>query len=733
MIRPLPARLTPSWWFLSAILLCVSFAVLEAAPPTSGPAKKVPGQFLPVLEPITSETIAEIRAKTRQLIDRSALKGEEPILVFEFRPGETAPGTSEGFASLELASYISRKIAGAKMTVAYVPEPLEGYAVLAVMACDEIVMGPQASLGPIAPGGQQANSDLREPIRNLAMRTGRDPDLLLGMLNREADLRAVRTANKQVHYVFAENLATFKTTNQVLEEGPAWKGGQRGVLTAQAARDEGFVKLTADSPVEVARYYDLAGQSMANNPILGQNVKPVWIKIDGVIDPVKKSYLSRRIEQARQERVNLVFFEIDSPGGIDSAADGVADLIAGIKDMKTVAYINDRAVGVSALVALACNEIVFHKDAMMGDVRQLVTSRGGQTQALDDRQIQTLARRAAGLAQQNGHPAAVARAMVDPEAAVVEATDSKTGARCFVLRTQVEAAPERYLNPEVRKEAGHVLEVSAKEAETYGLGQSVGDKEELKAFYGLRGKDIRVDGPTWVDSLVTVLTDPFVSWLLLFVGLFMLVLELKLPGIGLPAITSALAFLLFFWSHYLSGTADQLEIILFLVGLVCLALELFVFPRLRRLRDERGTPDPHEHRDGESHVRLAHAGVRISGDGLYAPPSDGRNGGGRRRGHRAGAILPLATALQPPDLEAGALDRHGRRRPDGEALARGIRVARVPGRRDRPYDHDAPAVGKGPLRRALDRRHRGRILHRARQPRRSGRGAGIARHRQASR
>jgi membrane-bound serine protease (ClpP class) len=58
----------------------------------------------------------------------------------------------------------------------------------------------------------------------------------------------------------------------------------------------------------------------------------------------------------------------------------------------------------------------------------------------------------------------------------------------------------------------------------------------------------------------------------------MLVIEFKLPGIGLPAITSALAFLLFFWSHYLSGTADQLEIILFLIGLVCLGLEIFVFP-----------------------------------------------------------------------------------------------------------------------------------------------------------
>jgi membrane-bound serine protease (ClpP class) len=69
-----------------------------------------------------------------------------------------------------------------------------------------------------------------------------------------------------------------------------------------------------------------------------------------------------------------------------------------------------------------------------------------------------------------------------------------------------------------------------------------------------------------------------VSWLLLFVGAFMLVIELKLPGIGLPAIISALAFLLFFWSHYLSGTADQLEIILFLIGLVSLAVEIFVFP-----------------------------------------------------------------------------------------------------------------------------------------------------------
>ena len=147
-----------------------------------------------------------------------------------------------------------------------------------------------------------------------------------------------------------------------------------------------------------------------------------------------------------------------------------------------------------------------------------------------------------------------------------------------MLESQLQAEPNRYVNQQVRKGAGEVLEVKSDDAASYGLGQEVSETEDLKGIHGLRGKPIRIDGPTWVDSLVTILTDPFVSWVLLFIGLFMLVLELKLPGIGLPAITSALAFLLFFWSHYLSGTADQLEIILFLVGLVSLALELFVFP-----------------------------------------------------------------------------------------------------------------------------------------------------------
>lgn len=573
------ARNRLTWGLLLTVLFFWGLGSPVQAQPPAVADDTNPGQFFPIVEPITSQTLEQVRAATRQLVDQSAglAHGKEPVLIFEFQPGETAPGQSEFGSAYDLASYLMRNLGGAKMTVAYVPKPLTGYAVLAALACDEIVMGSEATLGPITPDGEAPRRDIRENLRNLAALKGRDPDLLLGMADRAADLRLVRTADKQIHYVLAENLPEFKRSKQVIEDLPAWEGGQRGVLTAQRAREERISKLTADNPAEVAKVYRLSGRATANDPTLGQVIRPVWIKLDGPLDTVKRSYLTRRIEQARQERVNLVLFDINSEGGVDVAADAIADLIVGIKDMKTVAFINDRAIGVSSLVALACNEIVFRKGAEMGDIRNLLVGRG-QVVALDEAQIKAISNRAANLAQQKGHPAAIARAMVDPDLEVIEATDNKTGAVSQILQADIQADPGRYANPRVRKSAGQVLTVTADDAASFGLGQTVNAREDFLALYGLRGKSIRVNGPTWVDSLVTILTDPFVSWILLVVGLFMLVLELKLPGIGLPAITSALAFLLFFWSHYLSGTADQLEIILFLVGLVCLALELFVFP-----------------------------------------------------------------------------------------------------------------------------------------------------------
>ncbi len=259
------------------------------------------------------------------------------------------------------------------------------------------------------------------------------------------------------------------------------------MLVADRAREEGFCKRTAESPEEVRGIYRIGRQSAIDDPTLGQEVRPVWIKLEGPLDTGMVSFLTRSLELARQQKTNLLFLQINSSGGVDTAGENLVDKVAAIKGMKTVAYIDDRATGVAALVPLACRDIVFRKSAQMGDVPQMINGRQGHLHDLDDRTRTSLAKKAAILARQHTHPDAVAVAMVDPDVEVVEAKDSKTGAARLILRMELDAEPGRFQAIEIRKEPGSVLTVASKDAESYGLGQVVNDDDELKALYGLRG------------------------------------------------------------------------------------------------------------------------------------------------------------------------------------------------------------------------------------------------------
>ena len=96
MIRPHAAFMRLTVWplLLLAILVDPFAAGATAQQPPAAP-EEAPGQFFTVTEPITSESFEKLKAATREYIDSKAREGKKPILVFEFVPGEVAPGTSE--------------------------------------------------------------------------------------------------------------------------------------------------------------------------------------------------------------------------------------------------------------------------------------------------------------------------------------------------------------------------------------------------------------------------------------------------------------------------------------------------------------------------------------------------------------------------------------------------------------------------------------------------------------
>ena len=150
--------------------------------------------------------------------------------------------------------------------------------------------------------------------------------------------------------------------------------------------------------------------------------------------------------------------------------------------MKTVAYIEDRAVGVAALLPLACRDIVFKKTARMGEIRQIIVGRNNRLQDLSEAQVQVLTKKVAFLAGKKGHNEAVARAMVDPETEIVEARDLQTGATRLMLREEVDADRGRFQGVEVRKKPGMNLVLTGDEAASFGLGQVVNSEEDLKGL-----------------------------------------------------------------------------------------------------------------------------------------------------------------------------------------------------------------------------------------------------------
>jgi membrane-bound ClpP family serine protease len=117
-------------------------------------------------------------------------------------------------------------------------------------------------------------------------------------------------------------------------------------------------------------------------------------------------------------------------------------------------------------------------------------------------------------------------------------------------------------------------------AEAVGLHLArftVSDLRELQQVYHLDGIPERIQ-PTWAHRVVEFLASPAVAGGLLFIGWFALMIEFASPGLSVAGFVSAVCFLLFFWANYLHGTAGWLEILLFVAGVTCVIIEIFVIP-----------------------------------------------------------------------------------------------------------------------------------------------------------
>ncbi len=522
--------------------------------------------------PITGNRDTQLRAAILRQLDRlESRPGQRGLLVLQFASeGNAAAAGSDFGRSLELARFLTDpRLAGIK-TVAFLPEGASGHAVLVALACEEIVMAPDAVLGPANRTEPRVDEAMRVAYREIASRRRTVPaPLAVAVLDPASRVARVATeVGEQI--VPLDEVATLRQQVRVIkveELGPAPLE-----VTGRQGRELGVVRLLARTPAELAAGLDLDPAAVVIDPSLGRGWQAAVVGLRGAITGDSVGRARARLQEAVDNGANFLCLQIDSPGGSPEQSLVLASWLTGLDParVRTVAYVPRQARGDAALVALACDELVLGPQAVLG---------GEGAAAIGGRQADALvvAWRQA-FTQRDARPWSLPLALVLPGFQVNRMVQQASGRVEYFSEKELQARADRADWQLEAVLAPGPLEVTAAEAERYGLtGTSVESFRALAERYGLSG-DVAVVEPGWADQLLDALASPRLAWLLLLIGGAGLYIELNTPGLGFGGFIAMVAFIVYFWSQYLHGTSGWLEVMLFVAGLVCLAAEIFVVP-----------------------------------------------------------------------------------------------------------------------------------------------------------
>ncbi len=570
---------------LAALLLLLPLRPARADAPAAE------GQCISVRSPLTSEEVHRVQTVSNWVLDhaqdRSAVK-----LVYDFNPGKGSAASGEFGPCDDLAEYLLslRDVT----TIAFVHGEVSRHTVLPVLACRELVMSADARIGPVV-------EDQDPPLTQTKLQAYRDvirgrnlcPAIVLKLTDRDMQvLQGLRGG--AIWYIDARHEQEEKKDGVVVTNHTPVLGQGKAAYTAAQAQTFGLCGRIMETRQDVVREYGLPRTSLREDALLGQDPVAWQVAVTGPITPAVRESLERRIKRAigsSGRHANLIILELQCSGGDPAEAQHLAEDLRQLKDdrnelpVKTVALLAGQAQDTGLIAALGCSEIIMRRDATAGDLSAL--THGDQAAPADKAQDAPLLAQVRDFAEDQGYPPALIRAMAYP-GLTVYAVDSARGPRRSWVVTEAELnadmkKPEpQWKNPRQIQSvgpAGKPLVLDAGRAVEVRLARrAVDGLPDLYESYGVKPDQVRVSGNDWLDDIHDFLHMPAISVFLVMLGVTCLVLELKMPGVGLPGVMAAICFVLFFWANAHDASFTLLAILLFVLGLVLIGVEVFVLP-----------------------------------------------------------------------------------------------------------------------------------------------------------
>jgi membrane-bound serine protease (ClpP class) len=313
---------------------------------------------------------------------------------------------------------------------------------------------------------------------------------------------------------------------------------RRHLITLLMAFTVGTVSLLADTDTLLIYKYEIRKEIAA----------PVW------------RTTQKSISEAKELNADYLLIHMNTYGGQVDLADSIRTALLNF-NKPVIVFIDNQAISAGALISIAADSIYMRPGGSIG-AATVVNQTGAQ---VPDKYQSFMRGMMRSTAESHGkkpvvsngdttwvwhRDPAIAESMVDPKVFVAGVSDT-----------------------------GSVLTLTTMEAIELGFCEGEASTiEEVLAAAGIENYTIKEFRPSSTEKLIQLLISPVVSGLLIMVIIGGIYFELQSPGVGFPLIAALTAAILYFAPLYLEGVAANWQAIVFIAGVILLAVELFVIP-----------------------------------------------------------------------------------------------------------------------------------------------------------
>jgi membrane-bound serine protease (ClpP class) len=271
------------------------------------------------------------------------------------------------------------------------------------------------------------------------------------------------------------------------------------------------------------------------------------VPLEGAVGPASADFVSRAIKRAAKEKAQLVIVRMDTPGGLDTSMRSlIKDILASpVPVASFVAPSGSRAASAGTFILYASHIAAMAPGTNLGAASPVAIGGGGPQK---------------GDSKEKPQEDTMTRKVTNDAVAYIRGLAE--------MRKRNADWAEKAVRESVSLSAQQALKLKV-------IDYVAADVPELLKKLGKADAPVVEVEVDWRTSVLAVITNPAVAYIMILVGIYALIFEFMNPGLVLPGVVGAICLLLALYAFHLLPV-NYAGLALILLGIAFMIAEAFL-------------------------------------------------------------------------------------------------------------------------------------------------------------